>query len=116
MGPARLPPGSLPLPVSPRWRDSPAPHHLQHLAHPWQKPGGVERMGKGEESTDTGRGKGRDADNSRKGGGLCRPWFAAPRFGVKEKVKAFHITVDVQLKQDPKREGKAEGTDFPELS
>lgn len=44
------------------------------------------------------------------------PRFAVPHFGVKEKAKAFHISADVQLEQDSKREGKAGGTDFAALS
>lgn len=48
--------------------------------------------------------------------GSRRPRFAVPHFGVKEKAKAFHISADVQLEQDSKREGKAGGTDFAALS
>lgn len=71
-------------------------------------------MGKGEDSTDTGKGKGRDPDNSRKGEGS---WLAAPRFGVKEKAKAFHISVDVQLEQIQREKAKLRGLisqSFPE--
>lgn len=55
-------------------------------------------------------------DNGREEEGSRRPRFAVPHFGVKEKAKAFHISADVQLEQDSKREGKAGGTDFPALS
>lgn len=55
-------------------------------------------------------------DNGREGEGSRWLQLAALCFGVKEKAKAFHISADVQLEQDSKREGKAGGTDFPVLS
>lgn len=73
-------------------------------------------MGKGDERTDACRGQSMAPDNGREGEGSHRPQLAVPRFGVKEKATAFHISADVQLGQDSKREGKAGGTDFPALS
>jgi len=66
-------------------------------------------LGKAGERTDACRGESRHPDNGREGGGSRWLRFAAPRVRVKEKAKAFHVSADVQLKQDSKREGKAGG-------
>lgn len=111
MGPARLSLGTTPLRLFSLVRGiPPAPHHLLHLTHSWQKPGREERMGKGDEHADTQRA---EPDSGREGEGSCRLCLPAPSFEVKEKAKAFHISADVQLKQDSKRKGKAGGHWFP---
>lgn len=73
-------------------------------------------MGKGDECIDACRGQSAAPDNGREGEGSCWPQLAAPHLGVEEKAKAFHVSADVQLEEDSKSEGKAEGTDFPALS